>query len=189
MARITQFILAILCFFLFSTCKKGEDDKGISLKSKKSKLSGEWRLVSGNADLTTEGYNETYSFDGTHVVWTSTLYYPVSDKYTLSLTIKKDGTFSFKEILAGTRLEASGTWNFNTGVGKEKRKEDVLFSIDDVDHGYTDGNNLFNRFSTNFKYTIKDLGSKKLVIHSAGKLFSDARWGYVTFSTDYTFQK
>lgn len=189
MAGRYPIILALISCFLFSTCKKGEDDPSISLRTRKNRLTGEWRLVSGSANLTADGYNDTYTFDGTNVTWTSTLYYPATGKYTLYLVIKKDGTFSVKEVFAGARLEASGTWNFNTGIGEAKKKEKVIFSINEVQSGYTDGDNLFNRFSTNFEYSIKELRNKKLVIHSTGKLFSDAKGKYITFSTDYTFQQ
>ncbi|KAK6020062.1 hypothetical protein OSTOST_14290, partial [Ostertagia ostertagi] len=47
-------------------CKKGEDDPIISLRTRKARAEGDWRLVSGTAGYTTKGYNETYDFDGTN---------------------------------------------------------------------------------------------------------------------------
>jgi len=181
-------IFALITVFLVAGCKKGEEDPSISLRSRAKRLEGDWRLVSGNASYTTDGYNETYVFTGTKVKLTTTLYYPVEGIYLLGLKIKKAGTFTLKEYLLGAKLEASGTWNFNTGVGETKKKEEVIFTIDDVQMGYT-GYNIFNRNSTHFVYKIKELRDKKLVINSAGKIYSESKGRYATFSTDYIFQQ
>ena len=188
MARRHPLILALIISFIFASCKKGEDDPIISLRSRTTRLTGEWRLVSGTAAYTTTGYNETYSIDGTNVTETitSSKYY-YTGKYILNLTILKDGTFCFKEFLAGATLEASGTWNFNNGIGEDKKKEDVIFLIDNVKTGYTYGYNLFNRGCTNFVYKIRELRNDRLVIHSSGKLYSDSRGRYETMSTEYVF--
>ena len=179
----------LISLMVFSECKKGEDDPKISLRTRKARLAGEWRLVSGSASMTTDGYNEAYVFDGSNVKYTTTLYYPVSAKYVLNLTILKDGTFTFKEFLFGSTLEASGTWNFNAGVGKTKKKEQVNFSIDDVQSGYTYGYNLFNRYEVSFVYTIRELRNKRLVINSSGKIYQNSKGKYITLSTDYIFQQ
>jgi len=183
-------ILTLIAVFLFTTCKKGEDDPVISLRSRTTRLTGEWRLVSGTAGYTTNGYNDTFSFTGTDFRENLTTAYLTTyiGKYILKLNIAKDGTFSFKEFLAGSTLDASGTWNFNNGIGEDKKKEDVIFTIDKVNAGYTNSYyNPFNRGCTNFVYKIKELRNAKLVIHSSGKVYSNSRADYVTLSTDYTF--
>ena len=188
MPRRHPVILALIALFLFPTCKKGEDDPAISLRSRTTRLTGEWRLVSGTAAFTTTGYNDTYSFDGTNLTETITAskYYYVG-KYILNLNIEKDGTFTFKEFIYGVTLDASGTWNFNNGIGEDKKKEDVIFTIDKVKKGFTNRYNLFNRGCTNFVYKIKELRNAKLVIHSSGKIYSDSRGRYETMSTEYVF--
>jgi hypothetical protein len=182
-------ILGITTLLLVSNCKKGPDDPAISLRTRKARAAGEWRLVSGNASYTTNGYNETYDFSGTDVTVTTTLYYPAKAKYLLGLTIKKDGTFSFNEMIAGSTVEASGDWSFNKGGGEDKKKEDFIFTITQVSTGSTGDVHFFNRLSTNFVYKIKELRDKKLVIHSAGTLDVDSKGNYGTLSTEYTFQQ
>ena len=182
--------LALISLLSLTTCKKGEDDPLVSLRSRKERISGDWRLQSGTATYTQGAYRESYIFDGSNV----TLYVAAPSyaagykgKYFLNLTISKDGKFTFKELLSNVVLEASGTWNFNVGIGNEKRKEDVLFFIDRVSAGYTNGNSLFNRTNTNFVYKIKELRNKKLVISSTGKIYSDSNGKYTTLSNEYIF--
>lgn len=189
MRKFIRLFVLLLAILALTECKKGEDDPAISLRTRKARLEGEWRLVSGNASYTTDAYNESYVFKSGDVSIASTLYYPMTGKYFLSLNIEKDGKFNFKELFLGIVLEASGTWNFNTGVGEEKKKEDVIFSIDKVKKGYTNGANFFNRNSTNIVYKIKELRNKRLVISSAGKIYSDSKGRYATLSTEYIFQQ
>ena len=148
-------------------------------------------MISGKASITTTGYNESYTFDGSNVkVNVTSPNNPVvyTGKYSLLLDITKDGKFSFEESLAGSKLSASGTWNFNTGIGEEKRKESVIFSIGEVAQGDINGYNLFNRSCAGFLYKIKELRNKKIVINSSGKIYSDPK-GYYTLSTEYIFEQ
>lgn len=189
MKKIITLLALAVTALCFTECKKGEDDPAISLRTRKARAAGEWRLVSGSAAYTAKGYNETYAFNGTDVRITSTLYYPVEGKYVLNLKIDKDGTFTFKETLLGATLEASGEWNFNKGGDEHKRKEDFIFTIDAVAKGNTSGLHFFNRLNTNFVYQIIELRNKRLVIHSAGTFYTSSNGDYSTLSTDYVFQQ
>jgi hypothetical protein len=188
--RVLLSVFTFISLLSVTNCKKGEDDPLVSLRSRKERLVGDWRLQSGTATYTQDTYRESYIFDGSNV----TLYVAAPSyaagykgKYFLNLNISKDGKFIFKELLSNVVLEASGTWNFNVGVGKEKKKEDILFYIDKVIAGYTNGNNLFNRTNTSFVYKIKELRNKKMVITSTGKIYSDSRGKYTTLSNEYIF--
>ncbi|PBQ33368.1 hypothetical protein CNR22_16805 [Sphingobacteriaceae bacterium] len=188
--KISLVILAILTL-CFTECKKGEDDPVISLRTRKARAAGEWRLVSGNASYTAKGYNEDYAFDGTNVTANYTSVTPIiyTGRYILNLTISKDGKFTFKEVVAGLSLEAGGDWTFNKGGGEDKKKEDFIFTITSVSKGSTNELHFFNRLNTNFTYQIKELRNKRLVIHSAGTFYTDSKGNYSTLSTDYVFQQ
>lgn len=186
-------LFSFLCLFLFSECKKGDGDPAISLRSRKSRLTGNWRLVSGTAAYTSGNFSETYTFDGAKLMlYTSTssgLPAIYTGIYLLNIKIVKDGTMHINETLAYKTLDVDGTWNFNSGVGEAKNKEAVIFNIDKINSSYTFGYHLFNRNSTNFIYQITELRDKKLIIHSAGKVYSNANGDYVDYSTDYTFMQ
>ena len=53
--------LFILATFILVGCKKGENDPLISLKTRKSRLSGEWKMSFAEYSIN----DTTYSYDGT----------------------------------------------------------------------------------------------------------------------------
>ena len=127
----------------FVSCKKGENDPFLSLKSRKSRLVGNWMVsheeiteVITNIDSTT---TISTIFDGTTemkstviVLDDTTKTYVDTMTYKLTLDIKKDGTYKFSNI-NGNQLDvyiAEGTWMF---IGKSKKdnlkkKEAVLLT-------------------------------------------------------------
>jgi hypothetical protein len=189
MRFIKKTLLFFMIVFTMTTCKKGDEDPEISLRSRKARLTGEWKMKNGSASMTYPNYNETTKFDGSNfeIYSTYTGGRPVVyvGKYLLSLKIKKNGTFTMHELNANLIFDAEGSWSFNSGVGKEKKKEDAIFYIDQVNTGST-ADHIFNRWSTNFTYKIKKLTNKEIIISSSGKVFSNS-YGYISFSTDYTF--
>lgn len=179
--------MAILVVML--SCRKGENDPAFSLASRKSRLAGEWHLQSGVAFFDVNYYepanvrfNVTYEFDGTSMVENGTYRYP----HQLYLEIKKDGTFTFSEILPGEYVNATGEWSFLSASGEEKNKESVLFQITDVQSG-SSYSTIFNRLGASFKYRITGLRPKELAIESEGFLFRDDQGQFESLNTEYRF--
>ena len=151
------FTLAIVVFamtFTTSSCKKGENDPGISLRSRTARLSGEWTLAefdytstsksSGkdwNDDTYTRSSTSTSKFDGTTRTYTSTSVYngetsTYSDiiMYSETITIESDGTFKIKTVTTddgdvSTRT-TEGDWIWLKGNDEKElsNKEAVLFT-------------------------------------------------------------
>lgn len=183
--------LFLTIVFFFSECKKGEDDPLFSLTSRKARLTGAWKLVKGKALYHDPVNNINYTFGETGY----NAYVRLGNKghdtlgdYSLQLEILRNGTFKLKEVYQTTSINCSGKWNFNGGVGKQKSKVEVVFSIDKVNEGFTP-DHLFNRLSTNFVYHIQELRNKKLVITSKGRIYSDVKGNYSTFTSEYTFEQ
>ena len=127
----------------FSGCKKGENDPFLSLRSRKSRLEGNWVIVKEEVSetningSTTEIMQSVY--DGKMKVTTTTttagaLSTTVIDtvKYTVNFDIKKDG--NYKMIAANENkidiVTTEGTWLF---LGKSKlnglkNKEAILLT-------------------------------------------------------------
>src|SRR5687767_11741630 len=108
-----KLLLLLTATLLFTTCKKGEDDPAFTLQSRKARLEGDWNLKEGSASLTLVPYNEHFKFDGSgmnvYVTYTGgqpTIY---TGNYRLTMSLSKDGHFTFQEILAGGVLEGEGT--------------------------------------------------------------------------------
>lgn len=182
------FLLLVLPWLMYA-CKKGENDPALSLKTRKSRLAGEWKLESGRAyiDVNYVGpsslrYNFTFVFNGDNMVENGTWSYP----HQLYLEIKKDGTFLFSEIVAGDHIDASGEWSFMGAAGEEENKESVLFQITRINSGNS-YSTIFNRFSTTFKYRISELRSGRLAINASGFFFQDEKGQFESMNNEYVF--
>lgn len=133
MKAITKIAVAalILGSLALESCKKGEGDPALSLRSRKARFAGEWTVSAGKGSSTSGGNTTTWVYDGT----TETTTYPSplpqgTDKYTISFTIEKDGTwtstYTDTDANPDPVLTQSGTWNFTGGVGEAKNKSQVV---------------------------------------------------------------
>lgn len=190
------FALLLIVPFLW-TCKKGEKDPLISLRTRKARLVGEWTMKRGIASITiTEPgktlLNQTFMMDGRDAtinekeVGVAPVTYLI--KYTLYIEFRKDGTFTFSENFGGYILQAWGTWNFMGRIGEDKNKESIVLRIDKADKGYT-RNNLFNKIGTEVIYKISELKNKTLVMKSSSKPYNEANGEYADFTCEYLFEQ
>ncbi|MEY3425959.1 MAG: hypothetical protein RL679_1317 [Bacteroidota bacterium] len=158
-------LAAIALIANLSSCKKGENDPFLSLKSRKARVVGEWTVTKeegtsqdiskisfGGVTVTTTT-NETSTYNGTLFTSTSVttssaggnpLENTYNDVYTQSYTFEKDGSFTLETVYTGQNYteKIEGTWAF---VGKSKtaelkNKEAIALSItkySDIDNGVT----------------------------------------------------
>lgn len=185
-------IIAFLSIFTLSTCKKGVDDPAISLLSRKNRLTGTWSLTKGYVSLTsyktnTAPFNSNFElYNGSGILTQSGTLIAYDLSYTLSLMFEKDGNFRVIENFAGITLNSSGKWNFGSGVGKTKNKEEVFIKLDNITSGDT-GNHLFNNFGTEFSYKIKELRNNELVITASSKGYMNSAGEKGVFQAEYSF--
>jgi hypothetical protein len=129
------FLLTLITAFgLTSACKKGEEDPGLSFRSRKNRLANDWVLQSGKVIIKT--FPPTGGSYQTNINYNEGGFYNVSrsdgftDKgnYEIDLRIFKDGRFSKEHNetpenqTRGTSTE-EGTWHFSGGGGNVKKKE------------------------------------------------------------------
>ena len=97
--KAIPFALVLFGLTVTEACKKGENDPAISLKSRKGRLKGEWKLTSGEviAVFTISGNSTTTTttYDGSNETIGSNTPTP----YTLSYKFEKDGTYTSTEVL------------------------------------------------------------------------------------------
>lgn len=120
---------AIIAATSFPGCKKGEGDPFLSLKSRKSRAAGEWKVTAFSTTYTDPSGTDTETFDGTTVTYTSgTTTVTYAGEYTY--TIEKDGTFKSHSMESSTgysqTIDETGTWNFTSGVGEMKNKSQIV---------------------------------------------------------------
>ena len=139
-----KILIAILSVFVVTgySCKKGENDPGFTLKTRKARITAEWKLKEGQiVEETIEGKNfstKVISFDGEKMS-----YEGKSLPYSEILTIERDGTFS-KTLKSTTDYNVSqnespkiidittnqtGVWYFIGGSKNQEyeKKERVAF--------------------------------------------------------------
>lgn len=194
MARNYPILLALVSLFLFSTCKKGEDDPFISLKSRKARIEGEWRLGEGTVTLGSTNitqalrFNQVFTLDGSRfkVTETGQNITPVtrSGVYMLNLKCDKKGNFTLSEIFETRRFTAEGLWNFSN-TGDEKRKEGFTGVIKNISSSRVDYH-LFNQGGTQFRYRIKALRDKEMVLTADLPIFLDANGFEQSFYGEFT---
>lgn len=149
---------AIALITSISSCKKGENDPALSLKTRKARLAGEWTVTkeegtststsvnSGGGATVTTVTNSSSTYDGSNYSSTSTSTTTSSmggtpttntstnsSVYSTSYTFEKDGTFQLQTVYpaSSTTETYEGTWAF---IGKSKtvdlkNKEAVLLTI------------------------------------------------------------
>lgn len=137
-----QFLFAVLGLIMTATvldsCKKGENDPFLSLKSRKSRMAGEWTITKGEGSTSDPASQttSTWTYDGStytvNATVGSTTFPPATSTRTMTITIEKDGTYSSStSITSGnntTTMTEKGTWNFTGKIGEWKNKDHVVFS-------------------------------------------------------------
>lgn len=130
--RLIYFVFAISTIIVFTSitgCKKGENDPFLSLKSRRARISGEWKLKEGVVT-----YQSNFGGSPTNVTTTYTettiTTNGASVPYSETLTIGEDGTYTLSVTEDGVNVTVSGVWFF---VGKIKdlglkNKEAILLN-------------------------------------------------------------
>jgi hypothetical protein len=119
MKNISKFIFGLLIIALalpaLQSCKKGDNDPAISLKSRKARLVGEWDMTKGSVVYTSGGTVQTQTYnEGTFTQTSGGT--SVTGVYTLDVSILKDGKVTFKltiTVSGNTTTDSyEGYWYF-----------------------------------------------------------------------------
>lgn len=176
-----------------TSCKKGANDPGISLKSRKGRLAGEWTLKEGQLIniYTSSGTSTTYtttftSSNQTNSDGSSSTTAP----YTLKWEFEKDGTYKSTEVDDGVTSTEEGFWQFlsKSKGGEVKNKEAISVYASTISSPggtstYTGKSNL-----SDIIYQIDKLSSKELVILFDFKV-TDSDGDIDDYDGNYTFEK
>jgi hypothetical protein len=114
--------------FIFNSCKKGKDDPFLSFRSRNARLEGKWilkkidgsRTNTNKTDTTTYTSTNTTAYDGSNQTITTNASYIYkgseqkvtvisTTSYSLSIEIKKDGTYDIIETTSNTSLTQTST--------------------------------------------------------------------------------
>ena len=163
----------------FDSCRKGAEDPAISLRSRKARLTGAWKLSEGND---TSSYNSSTSYTA-YTATNETVSYgsgsATSTPYEETLTFNGDGTFEMYNKRTNSssgnsydEVTIKGTWDFNSGMGDETKKEKVILTPISMDQVSTNGSSITTTSTAYVNnamiYTIDlvRLSNKELKIYS-----------------------
>ena len=179
----------VIASFGFAGCKKGEGDPFLSLKTRKSRVAGEWKVTKGEGTHSyvfgSQTITETMSYDGTTETTVSNPgNFTSTDKHTTTYSFEKDGTFTITETdNNGSTPDVTttkGNWNFSGGVGEAKNKSQLVLLITDVTTSsgttsYTGSDRM------SMVFDLYELKSKEMIIQDKGTSSSqssstDKKW-------------
>ena len=132
MKKINKIIMLVFALALiatsFQSCKKGEEDPAISLRSRTARLKGKWELVSGLDTYTGSSYSYTVSYNGSTATYSED---GITDTevYRETLEFKKDNEFSGEIVSGSEMLRYDGYWTFAGAYDDYSKKEIVVIRI------------------------------------------------------------
>ncbi|MGM0477974.1 MAG: hypothetical protein ACQERC_02040 [Bacteroidota bacterium] len=140
-----RLVLALFVGVLvLESCKKGENDPFLSLRSRDNRITGEWELTKYDSESTTtvsDGSNTVTTTTTTTFeddIWTTMQDGNTSSiSYSRTLTMKKDGTYTMKETEDGEVSESGGRWSWLDDAKKKRRvllDNEGVFYIDQLKH-------------------------------------------------------
>jgi len=167
-------IVLFISVIAFSGCKKGEDDPGISFRSRTARFAGEWTLTSmDKTTIQTSSYyssttHETYNGSTLTNVFTVEGLSPqtTTRSYVETFNTEKDGTYKFTKVDDGDTYAEAGNWmwldeNDNMDI---ENKEAVLLTATKIIEGddsdtYSGKSNLDGNVML-----LKRLANKEMVV-------------------------
>jgi hypothetical protein len=191
--KILYRLLLLLLLFTVPGCKKGEDDPSFTLVTRKSRMTGEWKLQSGELKIV-ELYPDSataearYKFDaGSFVCDVGGIGAHFEGSSFLNLSVAKDGTFRLNQTTGSDMIDFTGTWDFENGNGERKNKESIVMTIKEGD-GTSYLFSFFNKSVTQFSYHIRELRKNKMVLTTTEELVNNFYNGpSVIITSQYTF--
>ena len=176
-----------------SSCKKGEEDPFMSLRSRKARLAGEWDIANGKTEIKLfqgeeYSYLRTEEFDGEKLKYQTTVTqngntsnYSDQVKYENKIVFNKDQSFEFTKVQyypngqIQSNERSTGTWAFalKNKSAEIKNKECVVINSTKVTFTYYDENGQVTdqssqTFSANHSegeiIYLKRLSNKELII-------------------------
>jgi len=190
MKKVNKFLIVALIAFMampvLNSCKKGADDPGISLKSRKSRLVGEWTLQSGTKTYVFSGQTATMTFTNTMVTISyggSTFTY----QYTEKAEFMKNNTFKTTVMYDGEIEVTEGYWAFMEGYDDLKNKECIVIRV----KSYLDPNGATLYTGDEMPASVwrfRKLSSKETIIDAEGTETSGGSSTY-SYTSTMTYTK
>ena len=141
--KIIILTLTLIILSVFTSCGKGEDDPALSLRTRKARITGEWKVTLSHSESTNEQpqnyYRSISDFDGATLTTVTTQTFnneafstTVAGPAEYTYTFRKDNTYERSFVSDSSFHHETGTWTF-VGKSKEndvKNKEGIMLIAD-----------------------------------------------------------
>lgn len=159
---------------LFFACQKGDNDPVFSFRTRKARLTGEWKVVS----YTAEHSGVTTSFEGDRVTYTYGDSATVTIPFTWTATFDGEGSYSFTKTedypaddengAYTVTSEERGLWEFTGGNGSPSKSQLLLLPEEIYERRSDKGSDIhavvIENPRTGVVYDMDELSNKTLVI-------------------------
>ena len=125
MKAVKLLAVGLLGLIAFQSCKKGENDPFLSLKSRNARIVGEWKLEKSTSErIQSYDYGEISHSDSTISIYENgemitSGNYPDTSVYTYNMGIQKDGTLIEKWLSEDEEEEYATTWSWSHDTKKK----------------------------------------------------------------------
>lgn len=168
---ILKTLLLGVCLTVFTQCKKGEDDPALTLRTRKARVVGDWKAVSGTSSYSDEGpsfkNSSEVTYDGINYKGIETVASgndsqrsSFSGTFSYEILFESNGCYKITETYNGKPFVSTGTWNFTGNIGDNKNKEQIVLTQNNYEGNSFKGNTIQQT------YNIKELRNKKMVLYS-----------------------
>ncbi|OQA01464.1 MAG: hypothetical protein BWY70_00369 [Bacteroidetes bacterium ADurb.Bin408] len=129
-------LVAVFAIPILNSCKKGEGDPSLSLRSREGRLKGEWKLVSGTETGTSGTTTYTATFTETMCTY---VYGGNSQSFTYTEVVEFLKGNEFKSTITedGQIETCEGYWAFMDGYDEYANKEMVVIRVKSTMSGGT----------------------------------------------------
>jgi hypothetical protein len=174
MAIRNNLLLLLVIFILLEvvSCKKGDNDPLFSLRSRRSRLIGEWELKSGTIITQSGALTDSTVYNGSIYMkyLNGSL---VQGTYSQKLNFKKSGAYSEEIITDNSKEIIEGGWMFGDKGHELKSKEVVIVRILSDTHnsnGITDITAYSGTDCPSYSMKLDELRDRKLTIIYDGSI-------------------
>ena len=109
MKKVLILLLTLIFFGAIQSCKKGENDPLISLRSRDSRITGNWILVNAETNSNIDGDISSATYTNSIMTETSNDN-SSSYSYSINWDVKSDGTINSSETINGYLSTSMLTW-------------------------------------------------------------------------------
>ncbi len=168
------FTVLLILPLVFDSCRKGPEDPLISFRSRKNRLTGQWKITSGYEKYTRTNSNRISSTTISGNTYFKTTSGKVSESGTVTVEyhFEKNGNYNFLRIEqhdgSSDTIIAKGSWNFLSSNGNLKNKEAIVLTQIRyyLSVGAIKNQDLYATNNSGVIWTVQCLKNNSLIIHS-----------------------